>query len=62
LTTETALLAVAAVISMVLMLLFAVDLVTAWPLERYSPLTDVTYLLCGLGVAYLTWHAHRDVD
>jgi hypothetical protein len=58
-TTETGLLALAAAISTVLVIVFATDLILAWPFQRHSLLMDVTVVLCGLVLATLSWSTYR---
>jgi len=59
-TIEKALIALAALISAVLILAFGVDLITGWPFHRYSLPMDITYLISGIVLAYLTWHTYRE--
>jgi hypothetical protein len=59
-TVEKALIALAAVISAVLILAFGVDLLTGWPFDRCSLSMDITYLISGVVLAYLTWHTYRE--
>ena len=44
-----------------LILLFGLDLVMAVPLQRVSLLMDVTYLLCGIILGWLSWSCYRDL-
>lgn len=44
----------------VLVVLFGLDLAMAVPLQRVSPLMDVTYLLCGITLGWLSWSCYCD--
>jgi Kef-type K+ transport system membrane component KefB len=59
-TVEKALIALDVVISAVLILAFGVDLITGWPFDRCSLSMDITYLISGVVLAYLTWRAYRE--
>jgi hypothetical protein len=48
------------VISAVLIVAFGVDLLSGWPFHRYSLPMDITYLISGVVLAYLTWHTYRE--
>jgi hypothetical protein len=56
-----ALIALAAVISAVLIIVFGVDLLIGWPFHQHSLPMDITYLSVGVVLAYLTWHTYREM-
>jgi hypothetical protein len=60
-TVEKGLLALATIISAVLILVFGVDLLTGWPFDRYSLSMDITCLISGAVLAYLIRHAYREL-
>lgn len=47
-------------VSAALVLLFGFDLLTGIPFKRASVLFDVTNVICGLALGYLSWNTHRD--
>jgi hypothetical protein len=40
---------------------FGLDLAFGWPFLRASVLFDVACVVCGLGLAYLSWNTQRDL-
>lgn len=48
-------------VAAVLVILFGLDLALAVPFQRVSPLMDVTYLICGIILAGLSWSCFRDL-
>jgi hypothetical protein len=43
------------VVAMLLISIFGVDLVWGWPFRHASSLFDTTSVICGAGLAYLSW-------
>jgi hypothetical protein len=48
-------------VAAVLIILFGLDVAVAVPFQRVSPLMDVTYLICGIILAGLSWSCYRDL-
>ena len=48
------------VAALIMILPFGCDLVCGWPFYHASPLFDVSSVICGLGLAYLSWNTLRD--
>ena len=48
-------------VAAVLVILFGLDLALAVPFQRVSLLMDVTYLICGITLAGLSWSCYRDL-
>lgn len=48
------------VVSMTMMILYAIDLALAWPFKRASVLFDVTFMLGGLVMFWLSWDVAKD--
>jgi hypothetical protein len=42
-------------------LLFVLDLAVGFPFGRVSALMDAGFILCGAGLAYLSWNAMADL-
>lgn len=49
------------VVSAILVFFFGADLATAWPFSRASVMFDVVYVVCGIGLAYVSHNAFRDL-
>lgn len=49
-----------AIVALSLILLFGLDLAVAWPFSRVSVLFDVINVVCGAGLAFLSWDALSD--
>jgi hypothetical protein len=44
-----------------LVLVFGADALTGWPFSRARVAFDVAIIVCGLGLAWLSWDAYRDL-
>ena len=42
-------------------IVFGLDVAIGWPFAGFSPFMDVSYVLCGLGLMYLSWHTYREI-
>jgi hypothetical protein len=42
-------------------LVFGLDLVAEFPFQGVNKLMDIGFVLCGLILGYLSWHAFREV-
>jgi hypothetical protein len=49
------------VVASLFMLVFGLDLALAWPFQRASVSYDIINVLCGAGLAYLSWNAWGDL-
>ena len=43
------------VIAVLIFLLFVLDLALAFPFQRSSMMMDIVFVLCALGLGYLSW-------
>jgi hypothetical protein len=50
------------VIAILILLLFMLDLVVAFPFQRTSMLMDIVFVLCAGGLGYLSWATFREQD
>jgi hypothetical protein len=50
------------VIAILILLLFMLDLVVAFPFQRTSMFMDVVFVLCAVGLGYLSWATFREQD
>ena len=53
---------VAMAVAVVILILFTLDLAIQIPFSRKSVLMDVAFVICGAGLAYLSWSAMRDLN
>jgi len=58
---EKALVGLGFVVASVLVVLFGVDLIWAWPLGRYTPVAEAVFCGCALVLGYLSSDAYRDL-
>ena len=49
------------VVSVTLVVIFGIDLAAGWPFQRASIAVDVTNVICGIGLAYLSWDAYKEL-
>ncbi len=52
----------AMVIAVLVLLLFALDLLLGFPFTRASKMMDITFVICSLVLGYLSWSAFRDIS
>lgn len=50
------------VISILILVLFLLDLAVKFPFQRVSVLMDVMFVVCALGLGYLSWSTLREQD
>ena len=50
------------VIAILILVLFLLDLAVAWPFQRISFLMDITFVLCAVGLGYISWSTLREQD
>ncbi len=50
------------VIAILILLLFMLDLVVAFPFKRTSMFMDIVFVLCAVGLGYLSWATFREQD
>ena len=49
------------VIAILLLLLFAADLAIGIPFDKASPMMDIIFLICALGLGYISWTTLKDI-
>ncbi len=49
------------VVAITLVAIFGSDLICGWPFQRASMAFDITNVLCGFGLAFLSWDAYKDL-
>ena len=59
-TVEQAFVVLSLAIAATILLVFGIDLLNGWTLNRYSLAMDFTYLFCGIVLGYLSWHVYRE--
>jgi len=50
------------VIAILILVIFFLDLVVKVPLQRTNPVMDVVFILCAIGLGYLSWSTLREQD
>ena len=50
------------VISILILLLFLLDLAVAFPFQRISLLMDIVFVICAVGLGYISWATFREQD
>jgi len=58
---EKALVGLAFFVTVVVIVLFGLDLACAWPLGRDEPVAEAVFCGCGVVLGYLSWDAYRDL-
>ena len=48
------------VIAVLIFLLFVLDLALAFPFQRSSMMMDIVFVLCSLGLGYLSWATFKE--
>ena len=48
------------VIAVLIFLLFVLDLALAFPFQRSSMMMDIVFILCSLGLGYLSWATFKE--
>ncbi len=49
------------VVAATLVAIFGSDLILGWPFQHASTVFDVTNVICGAGLAYLSWDAYQSL-
>jgi hypothetical protein len=49
-------------IAVVILILFALDLILGIPFKKASMAMDIAFVVCALGLAFLSWTTLRDFD
>ena len=52
----------AMVVAILVLLLFALDLVAQFPFTGASKLMDITFVICALALGYLSWSAFKEAS
>ncbi len=50
------------VIAILILVLFLLDLAVAFPFQRINAVMDITFVVCALGLGYLSWSTFREQD
>lgn len=50
------------VIAALIFILFGLDLAVGVPFRKASPSMDIAFVVCSLGLAFLSWSTLRDFD
>jgi hypothetical protein len=50
------------VIAILILVLFLLDLAVAFPFRRISTFMDVTFVVCAVGLGYVSWSTLREQD
>ena len=50
------------VIAILILVLFLLDLAVAFPFKRISTLMDVVFVVCAVGLGYISWSTLREQD
>ena len=48
------------VIAVLIFLLFVLDLALKFPFQRSSMMMDIVFVLCSLGLGYLSWIVYKE--
>ena len=49
------------VIAVLILILFALDLVIKVPFSRASMPMDISFIICAVGLGYISWLTYRDL-
>jgi hypothetical protein len=50
------------VIAILILVLFLLDLAVKFPFQRISTLMDVVFVICAVGLGYISWSTLREQD
>ena len=50
------------VIAILILVLFLLDLAVKFPFQRISTMMDVVFVLCAVGLGYISWATLREQD
>lgn len=50
------------VIAILILVLFLLDLAVKFPFQRISSMMDVTFVLCAIGLGFISWSTLREQD
>jgi hypothetical protein len=50
------------VIAILILVLFLLDLAVKFPFQRNSMLMDITFVLCAVGLGFLSWTTLKEQD
>lgn len=50
------------VIAILILVLFLMDLAVAFPFRRINTVMDITFVICAVGLGYLSWSTLREQD
>ncbi|MDG2380137.1 MAG: hypothetical protein P8N76_00545 [Pirellulaceae bacterium] len=50
------------VIAVLLLILFLLDLILGFPFKKASITTDILFVICAIGLGFLSWSTLKDFD
>jgi len=50
------------VIAILILVLFLLDLAVKFPFQRISSMMDITFVLCAIGLGFISWTTLREQD
>jgi hypothetical protein len=50
------------VIAILILVLFLLDLATKFPFQRINTFMDITFVVCAVGLGYVSWSTLREQD
>ena len=50
------------VIAILILVLFLLDLAVKFPFQRINAMMDITFVLCAIGLGYISWATLREQD
>lgn len=50
------------VIAVLLLILFLLDLITGFPFKKASITADIVFIVCAIGLGFLSWSTMKDFD
>ena len=50
------------VIAILILVLFLLDLAVAFPFKRVSPMMDILFVLCAVGLGFISWSTLKELD
>jgi hypothetical protein len=50
------------VIAILILVLFLLDLAVAFPFRRVSPMMDILFVLCAVGLGFISWSTLKELD
>ncbi|MCA9189338.1 MAG: hypothetical protein R3E01_34700 [Pirellulaceae bacterium] len=51
----------AMIIAVLILVLFAMDLIISFPFQKAKPMMDIAFVVCALGLGYISWLTLKEV-